>query len=97
MNNNQYHESQLNYKPPKINQMLRLAFAIGFLAVFGLVGYAVIVLLTNHFLNKKDQIKTTIKALELPINKKAIIIGVVSLLHSSLLTVSPPKSTYTVV
>ncbi len=29
--------------------MIRLAFAIGFLAVFGIVGYAVVLLLTNYF------------------------------------------------
>ena len=32
--------------------MIRLALAVGFLAVFGLVGYAVILLLTNHFKNE---------------------------------------------
>lgn len=34
--------------------MIRLALAVGFLAVFGLVGYAVILLLTNYFQNKKE-------------------------------------------
>jgi hypothetical protein len=32
--------------------MLRLAFAIGFLSVFGIVAYAVVLLLTNYFANK---------------------------------------------
>lgn len=35
--------------------MIRLALAVGFLAVFGLVGYAVILLLTNYFQNKKEK------------------------------------------
>ena len=37
--------------------MIRLALAVGFLAVFGLVAYALLLLLTNHFSNKnnKDQ------------------------------------------
>jgi hypothetical protein len=34
--------------------MIRLALAVGFLAVFGLVGYAVILLLANHFQNKNQ-------------------------------------------
>jgi preprotein translocase subunit Sss1 len=34
--------------------MIRLALAVGFLAVFGLVGYAVILLLTNYFQNKNE-------------------------------------------
>jgi len=29
--------------------MIRLALAIGFLSVFGLVAYGIILLLTNHF------------------------------------------------
>jgi hypothetical protein len=32
--------------------MIRLAFAIGFLSVFGIVAYAVVLLLTNYFSNK---------------------------------------------
>jgi preprotein translocase subunit Sss1 len=32
--------------------MIRLAIAVGFLTVFGLVGYAVILLLTDYFSNK---------------------------------------------
>jgi hypothetical protein len=35
--------------------MIRLALAIGFLAVFGLVGYALVLLLTNYFSNKEKQ------------------------------------------
>ena len=35
--------------------MIRLALAIGFLGVFGLVGYAVILLLTNYFSNKNKR------------------------------------------
>jgi hypothetical protein len=34
--------------------MIRLALAIGFLSVFGLVAYAVVLLLTNHF-SKRDK------------------------------------------
>lgn len=34
--------------------MVRLALAIGFLAVFGLVAYALVLLLTNYFSNKKN-------------------------------------------
>lgn len=34
--------------------MIRLALAIGFLAVFGLVGYAIIALLTNYFSKKNN-------------------------------------------
>jgi hypothetical protein len=36
--------------------MIRLALAVGFLAVFGLVAYAIVLLLTNHF-SKKDNNK----------------------------------------
>ncbi len=32
--------------------MVRLALAVGFLAVFGIVGYAVILLLMNYFSTK---------------------------------------------
>lgn len=32
--------------------MIRLALAVGFLAVFGIVGYAIVLLLTNYFKNK---------------------------------------------
>lgn len=32
--------------------MIRLALAVAFLAVFGLVAYAVILLLTDYFANK---------------------------------------------
>jgi len=35
--------------------MIRLAFAIGFLAVFGVVAYAVVLLLTDYFSNKNKQ------------------------------------------
>ncbi len=34
--------------------MIRLALAVGFLAVFGIVAYAVVVLLVKHF-NEKDK------------------------------------------
>lgn len=37
--------------------MIRLALAIGFLAVFGLVAYALVLLLTNYFSNKDKQNK----------------------------------------
>ena len=37
--------------------MIRLALAIGFLAVFGLVAYAIVLLLTNYFSNKDKQNK----------------------------------------
>jgi hypothetical protein len=32
--------------------MIRLALAIGFLSVFGMVGYALVLLLTNYFSSK---------------------------------------------
>jgi hypothetical protein len=35
--------------------MIRLAFAVGFLAVFGIVGYAVVLLLTDYFSKKNKQ------------------------------------------
>jgi hypothetical protein len=35
--------------------MIRLAIAVGFLAVFGIVGYAVILLLTNYFSKKTNK------------------------------------------
>jgi preprotein translocase subunit Sss1 len=35
--------------------MIRLALAVGFLAVFGIVGYAIVLLLTHHFKNKNNQ------------------------------------------
>jgi hypothetical protein len=38
--------------------MIRLALAIGFLSVFGLVAYAIVVLLTNYTSNKKNQNKS---------------------------------------
>jgi preprotein translocase subunit Sss1 len=31
--------------------MIRLTLAVGFLVVFGIVGYAVVLLLTNYFSN----------------------------------------------
>lgn len=34
--------------------MIRLALAIGFLAVFGFVAYTIVVLLVNRFKNKED-------------------------------------------
>jgi hypothetical protein len=34
--------------------MIRLALAIGFLSVFGIVAYAVVLLLTNYFSNKDN-------------------------------------------
>jgi hypothetical protein len=34
--------------------MIRLALAVGFLAVFGMVAYALVLLLTKHFSDKKD-------------------------------------------
>jgi phage shock protein PspC (stress-responsive transcriptional regulator) len=34
--------------------MIRLAIAVGFLAVFGFVAYAIVALLTNHFKNKNN-------------------------------------------
>ena len=37
--------------------MIRLALAVGFLAVFGIVAYAVILLLTNYFSNKNNSNK----------------------------------------
>lgn len=33
--------------------MIRLALAVGFLAVFGIVAYAIVVLLTQYFKNNK--------------------------------------------
>jgi|LNFM01.2.fsa_nt_gb phage shock protein PspC (stress-responsive transcriptional regulator) len=33
--------------------MIRLALAVGFLAVFGIVAYAIVLLLTKHFSNKE--------------------------------------------
>jgi phage shock protein PspC (stress-responsive transcriptional regulator) len=35
--------------------MIRLAIAVGFLAVFGIVAYAVVLLLTDYFSNKKNK------------------------------------------
>jgi len=35
--------------------MIRLALAVGFLAVFGIVTFAVVVLLTHYFSNKSKQ------------------------------------------
>jgi hypothetical protein len=32
--------------------MIRLALAVGFMAVFGVVSYAIVLLLTHHFSNK---------------------------------------------
>ncbi len=34
--------------------MIRLALAVGFLAVFGIVAYAAVLLLTNYFSNKNN-------------------------------------------
>lgn len=34
--------------------MIRLALAVGFLAVFGFVAYAIIVLLVNYFKNQNN-------------------------------------------
>jgi phage shock protein PspC (stress-responsive transcriptional regulator) len=37
--------------------MFRLALAVGFLAVFGIVAYAIVLLLTNYFSNKNNSNK----------------------------------------
>jgi hypothetical protein len=37
--------------------MIRLALAIGFLSVFGIVAYAVVLLLTNYFKEKQPKNK----------------------------------------
>lgn len=37
--------------------MVRLALAIGFLSVFGIVAYAVVLLLTNYFKEKQHKNK----------------------------------------
>ncbi len=34
--------------------MIKLVLAVGFLSVFGIVAYAVVVLLTNKFKNKNE-------------------------------------------
>jgi phage shock protein PspC (stress-responsive transcriptional regulator) len=34
--------------------MIRLALAVGFMAVFGIVAYAIVLLLTHHFKNKEN-------------------------------------------
>ncbi len=34
--------------------MIRLAIAVGFLTVFGIVAYVVVLLLTDYFSNKKN-------------------------------------------
>ena len=34
--------------------MIRLAIAVGFMAVFGIVAYAIVLLLTNHFKNNNN-------------------------------------------
>lgn len=34
--------------------MIRLALAVGFLAVFGIVAYVIVLLLTNYFSNKNN-------------------------------------------
>lgn len=36
--------------------MIKLAFAIGFLAVFGLVAYCLVLLLSNHFKKENNKI-----------------------------------------
>jgi len=41
--------------------MIKLAFAIAFLAVFGLVGYSLVQLLTNHFSKKEDNKTNDVK------------------------------------
>jgi hypothetical protein len=38
--------------------MIRLALAIGFLSVFGLVAYVIVLLLTNHFSDKNKPKQT---------------------------------------
>ena len=35
--------------------MIRLALAVGFLAVFGLAAYAIVLLLTNYFKEKSNK------------------------------------------
>jgi phage shock protein PspC (stress-responsive transcriptional regulator) len=35
--------------------MIRLAMAVGFLAVFGIVAYVIVLLLTDYFKNKNKQ------------------------------------------
>ncbi len=37
--------------------MIRLALAVGFLAVFGIVAYVIVLLLTNYFSNKNNSNK----------------------------------------
>jgi hypothetical protein len=37
--------------------MIRLTIAVGFLAVFGIVGYALVLLLTNYFEQNKPNNK----------------------------------------
>ena len=37
--------------------MVRLALAVGFLAVFGIVAYVIVLLLTNYFQNKNNSNK----------------------------------------
>jgi hypothetical protein len=37
--------------------MIRLALAVGFLTVFGLVGYALVLLLANYFQSKNENNK----------------------------------------
>jgi phage shock protein PspC (stress-responsive transcriptional regulator) len=37
--------------------MIRLALAVGFLAVFGIVAYIIVLLLTNYFSNKNNSNK----------------------------------------
>ena len=37
--------------------MIRLALAVGFLAVFGIVAYVIVLLLTTYFSNKNNSTK----------------------------------------
>ncbi len=37
--------------------MIRLALAVGFLAVFGFVAYAIVLLLTKHFQDQQNKDK----------------------------------------
>ena len=38
--------------------MIRLALAVGFLAVFGIVAYVIVLLVTDYFSNKNKQQNT---------------------------------------
>ena len=53
--------------------MIRLAIAVGFLAVFGVVAYAIVLLLTNYFKNNMGDALTTDTTTDLSSGKFDVI------------------------